>query len=363
MSLPEGSEATVASEESVPEQKQSLSDEILALMQGQEPVEAEEEKEEETHPEIPEPPAEEEETEEKEEEPAPAIARGEEWPKSAKKRVAEQTETINRERSGRQKAESELEKLQGRIQQLEGELQDQSRPRPTSKDPLADVFDLDGLRKAEGHFRNAKEAATRALDENPGLDEIELPIGKDKTKMFSRRELSDMRIDADHALSKLIPERRQLLAQRGQADAMAQKIYPQLTEESGEWTGFVQQTLAQFPDLGRVPDIAIWLGHALYGRQIRLNELTKELDKGGKPASPNGESSTANEIMAASRTAFKKAPALSTGRVPSQSTPRRGADVEVARKAMRANPGSDEALENFIDAKLFRSPSRGYRKI
>ena len=357
------------SKETAPKQEQSLSEEIMSLMRGEEPMA--EEQTEEVHEEIPKPEEEEipPQTEETtEEEPDVTAPKGEEWPGSARKRVAEESDKRKRANARADKAESQLAQWQDRVQQLEAALQESSLPRPSPQDPLADVLDATGLQKAKGHFENVKEAATRALDENPTLDEIELVVGKsqdgqDRTETFTRRQLSEMRRKADHALSNLIPERGRILAQRAQADAMAMQVYPQFAEHDGnnEWSGFVRETLALFPALAKVPDIAIWLGHALEGRRVTLERLTKQFGNGATAA---GTPSTAREIIsAASRSTFRKAPPVSTQRVPSQTTPRRGADVEGARKVMKANPGSDEAMEAFIDAKLFRSPSRGYTKV
>ena len=144
---------------------------------------------------------------------------------------------------------------------------------------------------------------------------------------------------------------------------MALQVYPQFAENDGnnEWSGFVRETLALFPGLAKVPDIAIWLGHALEGRRVTLERLQKQYGKNGENLGQTP--SPAREIISAASLTFKKAPAISTARVPSQSTPRRGADVEGARRVMKANTGSDDAMEAFIDAKLFRSPSRGYTRV
>jgi len=353
--------ATGAAEETAPVKEQSLSEEILSLMRGEEPpatVTTEEVPEEVTKPEVTEIPAETEEPPEEE----PAAAEGH-WPPSASKRVAEETAKRKKHQSRADQAESERNHWMGVAQDLKVKLEEASLPKPTRDDPLADVFDQAGLNTAKSNYLQIKEAATRALDENPTDTEIDVQVGKNDKgepilQTFTRKQLSDMRLNAENALSNLIPERQAILVEREKYDVEAVRIFPQFAENDGNnaWAGFVRQTLHDHPTLRKVPKIAIWLGATLVGAQVTDERLKKQPDR-------NGQSSEAREILAASSQKFKSAPAVSTGRVASQTTPRRGADVEAARKAMKARPGSDEAMADFIDAKLFRSPSRGYTKV
>ena len=355
--------ATGAAEDTAPKQEQSLSEEILSLMRGQEP---EPPGEQEVHEEIPAPTPEEvpkeEEAEPEEEQELPVAAKGD-WPDSAKKRLAEEADKRRRAQSRADQAENERDQWRNRADQLSQALEEANLPRPTREDPLADVFDNVGLQKARGHYQNIKEVATQALDENPTSDEIEIAVGKDKdgqpvNETFTRKTLSGMKNKAEYALQTLIPQRAQILAARGQADALALQIYPQFGDNNGEneWAGFVRQVIGAFPALAKVPDIAVWLGHALEGRRVTVERLKKDAGKNGAE-----ENTVARRILSTPR--IKAAPPVSTGRVPSATIPRRGADVEAARKAMIARPGDDDAMEAFIDAKLFRGASRGYEKV
>jgi hypothetical protein len=372
MTLPDGSVATGAAEETAPKEEPSLSAEILALMRGEElptpePLKVEEETPTPTE-EVPTPP--EEETPSVEEE-TPEVAtapKGEVWPKSASKRVAEESERRRREQSRADKAESEREQWKERAVQLNNQLQEASIPRPTREDPLADVFDHAGLQKAKGHYLNIKKVATQALDENPTAEAIDIIVGKDKngepiTESFTRKVLSDMKSDAENALSEMIPQRERILVDRSKADALAIKVYPQFTENDGdnEWAGFVRETLGAYPQLAKVPDIVMWLGHALEGRNVTVERLKKEMGKNGATGATAAGSPIARRIL--SNPVIKNAPPVSAARVPSQTIPRRGADVEAARKRMKANPSSDEAMEDFIDAKLFGASKKGYARI
>jgi len=359
--------ATGEAEETAPQKEQSLSEEILALMKGEDLPEAAPTEE------VPEEVPQTEETEvphgtgETEEEQPEVAAQGE-WPNSAKKRVAEESEKRRRMQSERDTAISERDKANEEAQQLREQLQESNRPRPTREDPIADVYDYAGLKKAKGYYENIHDSFSRALDEQQG-SEVEVVTGKkdgqDVVERYTREQASDIKRRSGHVLNNLIPERGKLLGERAKADALAVKVYPQFAENDGdnEWAGFVRDTLAQIPALAQVPDIAMWLGHALVGRGITVERLKKEMGKNGStgPAETSTMSPTARKILSAPK--MKSSPPVAATRVPSQTIPRRGADVEAARKKMKANPGSDEAMGEFIDAKLFRGASRGYEKV
>jgi len=369
---PEGGAATGAAEETAPEQTQSLSEEILGLMRGEEPVAPGQQTEEVPPEEIPgsqepEVPPQQETDEEPEEETDQVLA--DQWPQSAKKRVAEESEKRRRAKERADNLESERNHWYGVAQDLQGRLQEASMPRPSASDPLADVYDATDLRKAESQYLNIKASTTRALDENPTDAEIEVVVGKDKdgqpiTESYSRKRLTNMKLAAEHALTVLIPQKAKLMAAREQAEAVTVKVYPQFAENDGdnEWAAFVRQTLAEFPELSRVPDISMWLGHALEGRRVTVERLQKERGtNGAEERSSIPPNTVAKRILSTPR--IRSAPPTAARRVPSQTMPSRGADVEAARKTMKARPGDDDAMEAFIDAKLFKGASRGYSRI
>ena len=373
MTLPVGSVATGAAEETAPKQTQSLSEEILALMKGEElpaaapPEEAPpEEVPQPEEPEVPEP-------EETPPEPEQLeVAAEGQWPQSARKRVAEETDKRKRANARADRAEAERDQERETTRQLREQLQDASLPRPTRQDPIADVFDMPGLQKSRGYYKNIRNAFTKALDEQPGSS-VEVMTGyKDGqpvSEQFTRESASEIKQNAEYVLSEIIPEREKVLVARAQCDEIAARVYPQFTENDGdnEWAQFVRDSLARVPALAKVPDIAMWIGHALVGRAITVERLKKEMAKNGDVAPGVAEraaptmSPNARRILSAPK--MKASPPVSAARVPSQSVPRRGVDVEAARKVMKANPGSDEAMAAYIDAKLFKGASRGYEKV
>ena len=364
---PDGGVATGAAEETAPQQTQSLSEEIVSLMRGEEPETVPDEQE--VPVEVPAQPEEIEvpaQTEEPEEAETDQVAAQGEWPQSARQRVAEETAKRKRANSRADEAERNRDQWAARAQELQQRLQTAAMPRPSSDDPLADVYDMSDLKKATGQYLNIKASTTRALDENPSAEFVEVIVGKDKdgqpiTEDVPRKKLVNMKIAAEHALTVLIPQKEKLLAAREQADALAVRVYPQFAENDGdnEWAGFVRQVLAEVPALTRVPDIAMWIGHALEGRRVTVERLKQERAQNGQTGAEIPP--VARRILSTPR--MKSAPPTTARRVPSQTLPRRGADVEAARKTMKARPGDNDAMEAFIDAKLFRGASRGYEKV
>lgn len=351
----------------------SLGKEILDLMQGKEPkseAPAEEtspaEKTEETATEETETETQEAETEteaEAEETDEEKPPKGDVWPDSAKKRVAEETEKRKKWKSAADKMSTEALKWKGRAEELAQRLQQSSAPQPSPKDPLADVYDQNSLKSATAHYQQLLETATSALDENPTESEIEIVVGKkdgeEVTKTFTRKQLSEMKRIAEGALMRDIPQREKYLVERAKMDSLAAKIYPQFVENEGnnEWFQTAQQLLAAVPELERIPDCWIWIGHALTGRQIAVEKMKKNGDVKSKEKSEN---SVVERIRSAPK--VKTPPPVATRRVPSQSTVKTGADIEATKKRMKET-GTDEAMEAFIGAVLEKGASRGYERV
>lgn len=351
----------------------SLGKEILSMMQGAEPTPegpveetppaettektATEETETETEPAAAEAEATDEETETE-------PPKGDVWPESAKKRVAEETAKRKKWQAAADKMSTQAIEWREKAQELAQRLQQASGPRPNAKDPLADVYDAQSLARATEQYTNLLDAATSALDENPTETEIEISIGKnekgeEQTKTFTRKQLSEMKRTAELALTRDIPKREKYIVERAKMDALAAKVYPQFVENEGsnEWFQTAQQILAAVPELERIPDCWIWIGHALLGRQMVLEKIKNNGDvkKPEKSSNPLVE-----KIRSAPK--VKVSPPIATRRVPSQSTVTVGADVEAARKRMRET-GTDESMEDFVGAVLAKGASRGYERV
>jgi hypothetical protein len=280
-----------------------------------------------------------------EEQIAEANAKGEK-PKWYLTRVADEADKRRRANARATEAEAKLAEQEAKITDLMSRLQTVSRP-ILPDNPLSDVHDEASLAKAERQYEKLLEFAERnrggAWDVKTGRN----PDGSDKTEDFSEQQITDMKLDAENALRKLIPQRRNYLAQRTQMDSAAKQIYEPLQDPNSQWSQEAAAILRIVPELERVPDVLVWIGHALHRRDEFVASLAK--DNGGNLAPVNND---AQRIVENTRTA--KAPSVPADRGFTQT---RDADVETARKRMKAG-GGEEATEDFIAATLERGRRR-----
>jgi hypothetical protein len=270
-----------------------------------------------------------------------------EWPDSAKARVAEEADKRRRAMTRATEAEQKLAEQEAKITDLMSQLGTVSRP-ILPENPLSDVHDEASLAKAEKEYEKLLEFAERnrggAWDVPTGRN----PDGSRKTEDFSEKQITEMKLDAENALRKLIPQRRNYLAQRTQMDSAAKQIYEPLQDPNSQWSQEAAAILRIVPELERVPDVLVWIGHALHRRDEFVASLPKD-NNGANGAAPNND---AQRIVENAKQ--RSAPSVPANRGFTQT---RDADVETARKRMKSE-GGDEATEDFIAASLERGRRR-----
>jgi hypothetical protein len=244
----------------------------------------------------------------------------------------ERTEDLRKEEARRRDAEAEVQRLQGIVAQS-------SVPAPTAQNPMADIYDEPGLQRLEGTYEKILEFAEKNRD---GAENV--IVGKDKDgneirKDFTPDEIADMRYKADKALRKDIPQRRGYLVARAQADAAAVEIYPEFKDPEAPLTKEAISILRAAPQLETVlgPEVLLWIGHALKGRQQYMTRNGKT--NGQKPAA----TTAADKIEKASQT--RLAPTATQSRAFIE---RRGADMTSAQKQLEEK-GDDESAKAFLD--------------
>jgi hypothetical protein len=269
-----------------------------------------------------------------------------EWPDSAKRRVADEAEKRRRAIARADEAERVKDEYATQIADLESRLTTAQRP-IVPGNPLSDVHDEASLRKAEEQYEKLQEFAE--LNRNGAYDVVtgRNPDGSEKREDFTEEEITKMKLSAERALRHLIPERRQYLAARAQMDSAAKAIYPPLQDPSSQWSREAAEILKVVPELERIPDVLVWLGHALYRRDEFVASLPQDT---GAPQ--RDQANDAKRIVENSRT--QRAPSVPVDRGFSQ---RRDADVEAARKTMRSEK-TDESMEDYIGAVLSKSRQR-----
>jgi hypothetical protein len=139
--------------------------------------------------------------------------------------------------------------------------------------------------------------------------------------------------NAELMLQKHVPERQEYLINKKAFDAEAAKQYPAIFKEGSEPNKIYKQWLTVFPECQRYPDIALIVGDALVGQQIRLSRQK------GRSSNGNGHIPVAQQPLAA------PAPAASP-RVPQNKV----LSGEALSAAFKADPSV--ALDNFVDGLL-----------
>jgi hypothetical protein len=238
------------------------------------------------------------------------------------------------------KAEARLRDTEAEVQRLQGMVAQSSVPAPTTQNPMADIYDEPALQRLEGTYEKILEFAEKNRD---GAENV--IVGKDKDgneirKDFTPDEIAEMRYKADKALRKDIPQRRGYLVARAQADAAAYEIYPEFKDPEATLTQEAISILRATPQLETVlgPEVLLWIGHALKGRQQSMSRNGKA--NGKTPAA----TTAADKIEKASQT--RLAPTATQSRAFIE---RKGADTKTAAKQLEEK-GDTESAEAYLDA-------------
>ena len=284
--------------------------------------------------------AEEEAQEEKDEDAAPKVSN--EWPESAKVRVAEETAKRKTRTEERDKAIARATAAEEQLAAAQAQLAQASRPQATRSDPLMDVVDAKTLAERRQNY----EDLLTFCEENPDGG-IELVYGKDDKGNdlkgdFDRKQISKMQRTAQKMLDVGLPNREKFLAVQAQAMSLAAEAYPKFTDAKDPWVAEAQQILAVVPELRRLPDHLMWIGHALSARDAFVEKSTKK--NGDRSVSAN-----AKKILSAPK--MKVAPGIPKGRTFSPPANRSVESVEQAKTQMRKR-GDDESMEDYVGAVL-----------
>ncbi len=297
-----------------------------------------------------EPETEDEPEEEKPEELKPAAKKDDVWPDSAKTRVAEETAKRKRANERADLAEATVAQLQETLLKVVG-------PQPTEADPFVDVQDIGALERLERSYEKMIDDA----DEDPeSLVEQVVEVEKKKSgvdllKKFTPEEiLARTRKKAEKAIRKFVPERRDYLTKRAQADAQAVEVYPELKDPNSEFTqsAAVMAQRLLTGEAARSPDALIWIARAIRGYQMELQE-----------ANGNGVASVkspgAKKIVQSSRQKIAPTPTRSRSFVERGSS---SAALEKAQTKFEAR-GDTESAEELVGALLSRNAASASKRL
>jgi hypothetical protein len=297
-----------------------------------------------------------EEGEEEEEGPIAAQAREkpipEEWPESAKRRVAQEVHK-RRERTGERDALwQQNQQLSAAVQQLQAQAEIQ---RPTEKDPLADVMNFPALQQVKTLNENLEDFCDRNPD---GADNVLTgydPQGNEVRRDYSVEEIRDMKAFAKQQLRQ-VPVRAVYLEDLVQKNAIAQELYPEMYERGTQEAQLAEVILQAIPEIQRRSDFPLWLGAAIDGFKGQGSRVNSERQSAnGKPLSPEAQAIfNQPKLRAAPGVAKRVGPEIG-----SRGAERGGAEVKRAREEFEQGGFSDEGLEKLVAAKLERKIGRG----
>lgn len=264
----------------------------------------------------------------------PEAKKGDEWPPSAKERVAEET-------AKRKRANERAEKAEALVAQFQAQLAHSVAPQPTEDNPFLDVQDINKLDSLERSYEKTIDLA----DENPD-GAVDVVIGRDKDgkeirKDFTPEELVVLRKKADKAIRKFIPEHRTYLQQRAVADAQALEVYPELTDSNTEFykaAGFLAQQLMS-GRAQKAPDVLVWIARAVKGYQV-------EMQHNGNGAEKSVTTPAAKRIVESSKTQIAPAPVKTRSFVERRTS---SASVEKAKTKFEESK-TPEAGEEYLAA-------------
>lgn len=268
----------------------------------------------------------------------------EEWPQSAKTRVAEEAQKRRDRTAERDKVTGERDEARARLAELEK--QSPVQIAPSARDPLADVTNEQELAKAYTEYEQLAEWAIRYPD---GLEGVQIgvdpktkePIVKD----YSKEEMTEIRLRADKILRKEIPAKAAYLNVHQQLEPVAREAYPALFEAGTPESNEYKLILKQLPEITRFPDYKLWIGDAIYRRNERnaAAEAARKAAEGKAKPSP-----TVAALL--QKPATQRAPSPTSARVPAPEGTKGGSgrggasdDVVSAQEQKAIESGGDDA--------------------
>jgi hypothetical protein len=149
---------------------------------------------------------------------------------------------------------------------------------PTPDNPLANVVDVEGLKKEREAAFETKEWAEMQLDR----EDIDWTKGLQYgDRVYSKQELKLVVRNAARRIDREIPERAQFLTERTKWQAEASQKFTWLNEPTSKEFGVYQQMLRD-PDIAKKPN-APWLAAAAVYGHFEINRVIQS--KGTKPVS------------------------------------------------------------------------------
>lgn len=163
---------------------------------------------------------------------------------------------------------------------------------------------------------------------------------------YSREEVARIQGQTFRLLNREVPQRAAYLQARAQADSVALQSYPWLKSVGTGYGAEVQQAIEQVPVLRSLPGYRLITANALIGEKLRAAGIRVDEALIARLRREQGAAAPAKPVP-------PKAPSAPArpGTVPPRTAPKASLQRSAARQ-LAANPGSQDALESAIAAKL-----------
>lgn len=222
-------------------------------------------------------------------------------------RISEETRKKNDRTSERNTALQEVERLKGEVEQLRSQSESRA-PVANGQSPLANCWTQQDFESLE---RECNRTILWAEENRQGGDFV---YGKDGNEELSRelsaKEVTGLKLAAEATLRDM-PLRRSYVEKfseaKARAEAAVSESYPNLSDPNSDEAKEVEYYLRTVPALRQIPDIKLWLGHALRGR----SEWLAERNGKSKAKSDNGK---ADRIAKSVQETRKVAPVIPKSR-------------------------------------------------
>lgn len=259
------------------------------------------------------------------------------WPDTAKQRVAQLTTRKNTLKTERDSAQEKANTLARERDELEARLKKAAPVQlaPSERDPLAHIADEQELGRLEADYQAILDWTTLNPD-----GAVDVPNGKDKAGEpvladYTAEQVRQHRVDAERKL-RAVPARRDYIRARETRDAKARELYPEIFNTEADEYQIAQQLLRDMPELLRWPDVNLNVGRYIRGLQAEVKPPAAERSDVKSKTAPfrRPQPPLAPSI-----------PAVREIKLPAQVADR---ELQDARTRAAESGGTDEAIENLI---------------
>lgn len=189
---------------------------------------------------------------------------------------------VGKQVAKRKAAEEALETAEGRIAELETELETAGVPPAVQSGSVPEVMLAESdaeVDRFEADTRRMQKEAKRWLRRHDRDDELTIPQDDGDDATYSYEQIEDRLDELEDLLAEAIPQARKQVAARQAASAKAKEAYPKLFDRKSEAYQAMQKMLRKAPQLKALPDYQLMVGRMLAGEALESTSPKKKARK------------------------------------------------------------------------------------